>query len=32
MITSDAQVKKLMEEIQKGATQEVAGLRAGMGG
>ena len=31
MITTDAQVKKLMEEIQKGATQEVADLRAGMG-
>ena len=31
MITTDAQVKKLMEELQKGATQEVAGLRAGMG-
>jgi hypothetical protein len=31
VITNDAQVRKLMEEFGKGATLEVAGLRAGMG-
>lgn len=30
VITTDAQVRKLMEELGKGATREVAGLRAGL--
>jgi hypothetical protein len=30
VVTTDAQVRKLMEEIGKGATVEVGGLRAGM--